>query len=124
VLLGCAIEGAMLLVLFASAHFVETRLTGHARGDLRMLWATVPGEATIVELAEDGSPDASSERLVPARDVAVGANVFVRAGQQVSEKSRVFFRFFFPSFSVVAPPPRRRRRVREDDFRRNFPRRD
>ena len=33
VLLGCAIEGAMLLVLFASAHFVEDRLTGHARGD-------------------------------------------------------------------------------------------
>ena len=33
VLLGCAIEGAMLLVLFVSAHFVETRLAGHARGD-------------------------------------------------------------------------------------------
>lgn len=35
VVLGCAVEGAMLLVLFASAHFVEGRLTGHARGDLR-----------------------------------------------------------------------------------------
>ena len=81
----------MLLVLFASAHFVETRLTGHARGDLRMLWATVPGEATIVELREDGSPDADSERLVPARDVGVGANVFVRAGQQVRSSRRLFF---------------------------------
>ena len=101
VLLGCAIEGAMLLVLFASAHFVETRLTGHARGDLRMLWATVPGEATIVRLREDGSPDASSERLVPARDVGVGANVFVRAGQQVRMSSAGFF----SSFSVVAPRP-------------------
>ena len=124
VLLGCAIEGAMLLVLFVSAHFVETRLTGHARGDLRMLWATVPGEATIVELREDGSPDASSERLVPARDVGVGANVFVRAGQQVR-------RVLFSSFPVSPvpplaprPAPPRRRRVREDDFRRNLPRRD
>lgn len=124
VLLGCAIEGAMLLVLFASAHFVETRLTGHARGDLRMLWATVPGEATIVELAEDGSPDASSERLVPARDVAVGANVFVRAGQQVSEKSRFLSPLLFRRGAPPRPPPPRRRRVREDDFRRNLPRRD
>lgn len=94
VLLGCAIEGAMLLVLFASAHFVEDRLTGHARGDLRSLWATVPGEATIVELNEDGSPDGGSERLVPARDVGVGTNVFVRAGQQVSDYSSDFFGFF------------------------------
>ena len=89
-----------------------------------MLWATVPGEATIVELREDGSPDASSERLVPARDVGVGANVFVRAGQQVR-------RVFFSSFPVSPvpplaprPAPPRRRRVREDDFRRNLPRRD
>jgi cation transport ATPase len=39
VLLGCAMEGALLLVLFQSAHFVEDRLTVHARGDLRELWA-------------------------------------------------------------------------------------
>jgi len=47
------------------------------------LWATVPGEATVVDLNMDGSPDASSERLVPARDVAVGTNVYVKSGQQV-----------------------------------------
>ena len=33
VLLGCALEGALLLVLFSTAAFVEMRLTGHARGD-------------------------------------------------------------------------------------------
>jgi Cd2+/Zn2+-exporting ATPase len=80
---GCAMEGALLLVLFASAHFVEQRLTGHARGDLKSLWATVPGEANVVDLNSDGSPNAASERLVPARDVAVGTTVFVKAGQQV-----------------------------------------
>ena len=83
VVLGCALEGALLLVLFETAHFVETRLTGHARGDLRSLWATVPGEANVVDLNPDGSPDVASERLVPAREVAVGTNVFVKAGQQV-----------------------------------------
>ena len=83
VVLGCALEGALLLVLFQTAHFVETRLTGHARGDLRSLWATVPGEANVVDLNPDGSPDVASERLVPAREVAVGTNVFVKAGQQV-----------------------------------------
>ena len=50
VFLGCALEGALLLVLFSSAAFVEMRLTGHARGDLRSLWATVPGEAVLVDV--------------------------------------------------------------------------
>ena len=45
VLLGCAMEGALLLVLFAAAHFVENRLTLHARGDLKALWGTVPTTA-------------------------------------------------------------------------------
>lgn len=51
VLLGCAMEGALLLVLFASAHFVEDRLTGHARGDLRWGmgdWELVGGYSTRI----------------------------------------------------------------------------
>ena len=65
----------------------EDRLTVHARGDLRELWATVPGEAQVIDLNSDGSPDLASERQVPARDVAVGTNVFVKAGQQVRRLS-------------------------------------
>lgn len=128
VALGCALEGALLLVLFASAHFVEDRLTGHARGDLRSLWATVPGEANVVDLNQDGSPDVASERLVPAREVAVGTNVFVKAGQQVrggeKKTSRRFdaavssFLFFSP-FSPALPashlPATRRTRDVADD---------
>jgi cation transport ATPase len=95
VLLGCALEGGLLLVLFATATFVETRLTRHARGDLKELWATVPGEATTIELSADGSgPDVNSARTVNARDVAVGTNVFVKAGQQVRRLDAISFLFF------------------------------
>jgi Cd2+/Zn2+-exporting ATPase len=111
VALGCALEGALLLVLFASAHFVEDRLTGHARGDLRSLWATVPGEANVVDLNQDGSPDVASERLVPAREVAVGTNVFVKSGQQVRggdkkkppDDSTPSSFLLFPPFSPALP---------------------
>ena len=47
----------------------------------------MPGEAQVIDLNPDGSPDLASERQVPARDVAVGTNVFVKAGQQVRRLS-------------------------------------
>ena len=116
---GARWRGALLLVLFQTAHFVETRLTGHARGDLRSLWATVPGEANVVDLNPDGSPDVATERLVPAREVAVGTNVFVKAGQQV--------RFF--SAARQARPTRVSRRdqpgpIADDEISQNLPRGD
>ena len=67
ILLGCAMEGALLLVLFAAAHFVENRLTLHARGDLKALWGTVPTTAEMVTMNADGNPDLGSLREVPAR---------------------------------------------------------
>ena len=88
----CALEGALLLVLFSTAAFVEMRLTGHAKGDLKSLWATVPGEATVVDVDAIGAPVTGSEKLVPARDVTVGTHVFVKSGQQV--------RFFLFGFST------------------------
>ena len=83
VLLGCAMEGALLLVLFALAHFVEDRLTLHARGDLKALWGTVPTTADVVQLLADGTPDLTTLREMPAADVDVGTMIFVKAGQQV-----------------------------------------
>ena len=64
----------------------------------------------IVELREDGSPDADSERLVPARDVGVGANARRGAGQQVRSSAAFFFLppFSGPVFRLVplfAPSP-------------------
>ena len=83
VALGCALEGALLLVLFASAHAVEERLTRHAQGDLRALWASVPASAALVPLRADGSPDLAAAQRVPCDAVPVGAHVLVLAGQQV-----------------------------------------
>ena len=104
VALGCALEGALLLVLFSTAAFVEMRLTGHARGDLRSLWATVPGEAVLVDVdAQTRAPVAATEQVIPARDVPVGAHVYVRSGQQV----RAFFRFFSLFFRNAKKTSRR-----------------
>jgi hypothetical protein len=96
-------------VLFSTAAFVEMRLTGHARGDLKSLWATVPGEAVLVEVDKTGAPVAATEQVIPARDVSVGAHVFVRSGQQV----RRFLPLFFLRVSTVS----RRRDKKPAPFR-------
>jgi len=84
VLLGCAFEGALLLVLFASAHYVEDRLTQHARGDLKALWKTVPPFANIVDVDEiTNDPIEGSQRKMRASEVPVGSFCFVKAGTQV-----------------------------------------
>ena len=44
------------------AHFVENRLTLHARGDLKALWGTVPTTAEMVTMNADGNPDLGSLR--------------------------------------------------------------
>jgi len=110
VALGCALEGALLLVLFSTAAFVEMRLTGHARGDLKSLWATVPGEALLVDVDAAGAPVAETEQVIPARDVRVGAHVFVRSGQQVRFPQVVFVVFLFPR--TPESPRSRHRAVR------------
>ena len=112
VALGCALEGALLLVLFSTAAFVEMRLTGHARGDLKSLWATVPGEAVLVDVDAAGAPVAATEQVIPARDVRVGAHVFVRSGQQV-RRGFVFVVFVvFVVFLFPRTPESPRSRVR------------
>ena len=89
VAMGCALEGALLLVLFATAHSVEERLSHTAAGDLRALWARVPAQATVVEWSGPGSngdvsaPDLSTAKSVPCADVMPGAMLLVRAGTQV-----------------------------------------
>ena len=40
VLLGCAMEGAMLLLLFSSAHLIEEKLTAHAQARRRICMAS------------------------------------------------------------------------------------
>lgn len=85
VALGCPLEGALLLVLFATAHKVEEKLSLHAAGDLRALWASVPAQAQLVRLlAPPGQgPDFDSERACASDLVPLGALLLVRAGQPV-----------------------------------------
>ena len=105
VLLGCALEGALLLVLFGAAHLVEDELTGRAQQNLRALWESVPTEAFVLPPAaleparrngtamdSSTSEDEDSRLLgvdcgaaVPreASMVRVGELLLVRAGQQV-----------------------------------------
>ena len=83
VLLGCAFEGALLLVLFASAHYVEDRLTQHARGDLKALWKTVPPFANVVDIdGATGDPIEGSQRKMRASEVPVGSYCYVKAGRK------------------------------------------
>ena len=88
VLLGCAMEGALLLLLFVLAHFVEDRLTLHARGDLKALWGTVPTTADVVQLLADGTPALTTPRATPAADVAVRTTTFVQDGEHVPSDGR------------------------------------
>ena len=48
--LGCALEGGLLLALFATAGVLEAQLAGSARGDLKALWASVPKTANAVQV--------------------------------------------------------------------------
>ena len=110
VLLGCAIEGAMLLVLFASAHFRGDE----AHGSRARRLADALGDG-----ARRGDDRGAGGGWVPGRveraarsgeGRRVGANVFVRAGQQVSEKSRFLsppFPSWCPAPPAAAPPPSR-----------------
>ena len=83
VALGCATEGALLLVLFATAKAVEAKLTQHAAGDLRALWAAVPKTALVVTRRLDGAADLTTAQATPCAAVPLGALVLVAAGQQV-----------------------------------------
>lgn len=85
-ILGCAVEGALLLSLFATAHLVEERVTQHAQGDLRCLWESVPAQANLITSdpnADAVEPGAASVTCVEAESVPIGSLVLIRAGEQV-----------------------------------------
>ncbi|KAK3235878.1 putative cadmium/zinc-transporting ATPase hma1, chloroplastic, variant 2 [Cymbomonas tetramitiformis] len=89
--LGCAIEGGLLLALFATAKLVEDKLTKKAQGDLRALWNSVPKTATTVELFPDNTPDLASQQKVDAKSVPTGSYALVRAGEQVPLDGEVVY---------------------------------
>lgn len=80
---GHALEGALLLVLFQTSHFLEHALTGCAQGSLAALRALAPSVATRVALLADDRPDLSTARSVPPSQLAVGDCMLVKPGEQV-----------------------------------------
>lgn len=78
------VQGALLMVLFEGSHVLEHKLTGEAQGNLQALFDATPEHATLVELNSDNSPDMTTLQNAKARDVAVGSNMLIRPGEQVS----------------------------------------
>ena len=78
------IQGALLLVLFQVSHVLEHKLTEQAQGNLQALFDAAPEHATLVQLRADGSPDMAQLQKATAKGVAVGSNMLVRPGEQVT----------------------------------------
>ena len=90
------LQGALLLVLFQTAHVLEHLLTHRAQGNLAALYESMPREAVVVQMPEateaplgtstsapGPAPDLTTARRVLAADVAVGDHLLVRPGEQV-----------------------------------------
>jgi len=96
VVLGCALEGALLLTLFATAHLVEERLTHEAQGNLQVLWASVPKRAQLVNMRQEAPggklvPDMESVHVVEAESVPLGSHAIVKTGEQVPIDGEVVY---------------------------------
>lgn len=76
ILIGSAMEGGLLLVLFAISGSLETTVTAQARSAIRSLHKLSPTKAVVI--AEGG-------RLVERHiaDIAIGATILVKAGEIV-----------------------------------------
>lgn len=72
------------MVLFEGSHVLEHKLTGEAQGNLQALFDATPEYATLVDLNSDSSPDMTRLHKAKAREVAVGSNMLIRPGEQVS----------------------------------------
>jgi Zn2+/Cd2+-exporting ATPase len=76
VLIGSAMEGGLLLVLFAISGSMEETVTSKAKSAVRSLHQLAPSKATVID------PDGHLlERHV--RDVTVGTEILIRAGEIV-----------------------------------------
>lgn len=76
VLIGSAMEGALLLVLFALSGSMEDAVTAKAKNSISSLHKLSPSKACVVE--EDGT---IIERAI--KSVPVGAHILVKSGQVV-----------------------------------------
>jgi heavy metal translocating P-type ATPase len=80
--IGQVLDGALLIVIFATSGALEALATARTRDAVRGLLDLAPTTAT--RLADDGS-----EAKVPTEDLVVGDTVLVRPGERVGADGRV-----------------------------------
>lgn len=82
VLIGSAMEGGLLLVLFAFSHSMEEAVTVKAKGAINALTKLSPTMASVIQ--EDGSLLSRS-----VKDIAVGTRILIKAGEVVPLDGKV-----------------------------------
>ncbi|PVC80425.1 heavy metal translocating P-type ATPase [Streptomyces sp. CS090A] len=80
--IGQVMDGALLIVIFATSGALEALATARTQDAVRGLLDLAPTTAT--RLADDGS-----ESTVPAEDLVVGDTILVRPGERVGADGRV-----------------------------------
>jgi heavy metal translocating P-type ATPase len=80
--IGQVMDGALLIVIFATSGALEALATARTQDSVRGLLDLAP--ATATRLADDGT-----ESDVAARDLAVGDTIVIRPGERVSADGRV-----------------------------------
>ena len=92
VVIGCPLEGALLLLLFETAYIIEVRLTKAAKGNLALLLEGAPKMAVVVEVSEaDKSPNYDTERTTRVEEVQPGKYIVVKAGEIVPLDGRIVY---------------------------------
>ena len=80
--IGQVMDGALLIVIFATSGALEALATARTQDAVRGLLDLAPASAT--RLADDGS-----ESTVPTKDLVVGDTILVRPGERVGADGRV-----------------------------------
>ncbi|MEU9207694.1 heavy metal translocating P-type ATPase [Streptomyces sp. NPDC048415] len=80
--IGQVMDGALLIVIFATSGALEALATARTADSVRGLLDLAP--ATATRLTPDGS-----ERTLPVEDLAVGDTILVRPGERVGADGRV-----------------------------------
>jgi heavy metal translocating P-type ATPase len=80
--IGQVMDGALLIVIFATSGALEALATARTQDSVRGLLDLAPASAT--RLADDGS-----ESDVAARDLAVGDTIVIRPGERIAADGRV-----------------------------------
>ncbi|MER6366428.1 heavy metal translocating P-type ATPase [Kitasatospora sp. NPDC001527] len=84
--IGEVLDGALLIVIFATSGALEALATARTADSVRGLLDLAPATATRLRA---GAPGADAEETVPTAELAVGDTVLVRPGERIGADGRV-----------------------------------